>query len=107
MPKAITAANYVPSLIRTYTPALVGMILSFLAVHFGLHADATATAGLTAVLGAVFTAAYYTLVRALELKYPSLSKLLGHPAMPQLYVNPKKIVEPPGGVRVLPPEDTL
>jgi hypothetical protein len=107
MPKAITAANYVPSLIRTYTPALVGMILSFLAVHFGLHADATATAELTAVLGAVFTAAYYTLARALELKYPSLSKLLGHPAMPQLYVNPKKIVELPGGVKTLPPEDTL
>lgn len=91
----ITAANYVPSLIRTYTPALVGLVLSWLTVHFAFSVDPAVATALTAILTAVFTSLYYTLVHALEIKYPALSVLLGHKAQPVAYAKPGQPPAPP------------
>jgi hypothetical protein len=81
--------SYAVSLIRTYTPVLVGLVLAFLTTHFGIHPDAGTAAGLTAVLAAIFTGIYYAGVRALEKKYPKAGVLLGHTAKP-LYVKAAK-----------------
>lgn len=77
----ITAANYVPSLIRTYVPVIVGLVVAFLATR-GLHLDAQSQAGVTALATGVITGVYYTAVRALEIKYPALGILLGHKTQP-------------------------
>lgn len=77
----ITAANYVPSLIRTYVPVGVGAVAAWLAVR-GLNLDAGTQAGATAALTGLITGAYYAGVRALETKYPALGVLLGHRAQP-------------------------
>jgi hypothetical protein len=84
MPRAkINASDYVPSLIRTYVPIGVGLALSWLSIHFsGVHVDPQTSLWLTGVLTALLTAGYYTLVRALEIKFPALSILLGHTAKP-------------------------
>lgn len=88
----ITAQNYVPSLIRTYTPIGVGLVAGWLATR-GLHLDPPAQAAVTAVATAVISAAYYAAVRALEVKFPALGLLLGKRAQP-VYVKPAAPVAP-------------
>jgi hypothetical protein len=83
----------VPSLIRTYVPVAIGLLASYLLVHFGFSVDPGAQAGLTALLTALITGVYYAGVRWLERKYPALSFLLGHKAQP-VYVRGSIIGDP-------------
>lgn len=69
------ASNVVPSLIRTYVPLGVGVGLSYLATR-GVHLDPQAQAGLIALLTAVLTAVYYTVVRLVETRYPAIGTVL-------------------------------
>lgn len=78
------AGTVVPSLIRTYVPVVVGSLAGWL-VSLGIDLDANAQAGLIVGLTGLFTAAYYTLVRLLEKRFPWLSVLLGSSQMPAAY----------------------
>lgn len=69
------------SYIRTYTPALAGIIIGAL-ISWGLPVDPAAAVPLTAVLSGVFIAVYYALVRWLEHRYPWAGWLLGSPKQP-------------------------
>lgn len=73
--------NFVTSLIRTYTPIIVGALISWLAT-FQLVLDADAQAGLIVFLTAVLQGAYYLVVRLLERKFPQLGVLLGSTQKP-------------------------
>ena len=74
----------VASVIRTYTPVIVGQILGFLAViSFPVRPELTAL--LMAVVGGGLTLAYYTLVRILEQQWPSFGVLLGLTKSPDTY----------------------
>lgn len=68
------------SLIRTYTPIIVGAAISWVFRKLGwVEPD-------TAALGVAFTGlvigAYYGAVRALEKKWPALGWLIGQPKEP-------------------------
>ncbi|MBX6382010.1 MAG: hypothetical protein IRZ07_03400 [Microbispora sp.] len=69
--------DYVISLIRTWVPVGVGLVITWLARELGvvLDDDTTATAATVAV--AVVTAVYYAAARALESRWPALGVLLG------------------------------
>lgn len=68
--------DFVTSLIRTYVPIGVGAALTWLATTFSIVVPDDASAGLTLFIGALFTAVYYLLARAVEKAFPSLGKLL-------------------------------
>jgi hypothetical protein len=74
--------NTVVSLIRTYVPVVVGALVSWLIVHYGWHVSKDIQVGADTALTAFIIAAYYTLVRLLENKFPWLGVLLGHVAKP-------------------------
>jgi hypothetical protein len=65
-----------PNLIRTYVPVGVGMVISWLFAH-GVQVDSATKASLIVLLTGVLTAGYYTVVRVLEEKWPSVGLLLG------------------------------
>jgi hypothetical protein len=68
-------------LIRTWVPIAVGAAISWLATA-GLELDKeTQAAAIVAATGAI-QAAYYTLVRLLENKYPAIGWLLGSAKTP-------------------------
>jgi len=69
-------SDYLLSVIRTAVPAAAGAIVGWLAT-LGLELGAEAEAGLVLFLGALGTAVYYAVVRALESRWPALGKLLG------------------------------
>lgn len=73
-----------PSLIRTYVPVAVGAFIAWL-VTLGVALDPATEAGLTTALTGVVIAAYYTVVRLLEKRWPFLSVLLGSSQMPAVY----------------------
>ena len=70
------------NLIRTYVPVLVGAVASWLTAR-GIHLQPQQTAFAVATLTATFSAAYYTVVRVLEERFPVLGKvlLLSRPAV--------------------------
>lgn len=81
--------DYFTSQIRTWTPILVGSVLSWLATQ-GLDIDASSPhilAIVTALTGFI-TALYYSCVRLLERKFPQVGWLLGSPTPPK-YDTPK------------------
>lgn len=69
--------SFAVSLIRTYTPLLVGMLLTWLASSLHIVIDPSSQAGLVALCVTVLTAAYYLLVRLVERRMPSFGVLLG------------------------------
>ncbi len=71
-------SNLVTSVIRTVVPTIIGAVLAALAKQ-GLSID---QAEVSAWLVPVLISAYYTVVRALEIKYPSIGWLLGVPKSP-------------------------
>ena len=73
-----------PSLIRTYTPIVVGSLISWL-ITLGVELDPSTEAGLTVSLTAILIGAYYTLIRMLEKRWPGLSVFLGSTKMPAEY----------------------
>lgn len=66
------------ALIRTFVPALVGLLIAALA-KIGAHVDNDAVA---ALVDAAIVGAYYTVVRQLEARWPWLGVLLGVPKAP-------------------------
>lgn len=79
-------SDVITSLIRTYTPILVGSVISWLATR-GLNIDeSTSAAAVTALTGALI-AVYYTVVRLLERKFPQVGILLGSAKKPEYTEN--------------------
>ncbi len=72
----------ITSLIRTYVPIVVGALISWL-ITLGVEVSAEAQTGLVVALTGIVTAAYYTIVRALEKKVPWLGVLLGSAKQPE------------------------
>lgn len=70
------------SLIRTYVPIAVGLLLTWLAESTHLVISPKSEALLAGVAVAVLSAAYYSLVRLLEHYVPQLGVLLGVPKKP-------------------------
>lgn len=68
-------SDFVISLIRTWTPVLVGSLLAWLAGK-GLEIDPADAAGLITALTGIFIAAYYLLARLIEKWLPALGGLL-------------------------------
>jgi hypothetical protein len=75
-------SDLVLSYIRTYVPIGVGAALSWLAVKYGIVLDEQISTELTVGLTAVVVAGYYSLVRALETRWPWFGKLLGSSKKP-------------------------
>ncbi|EYR64252.1 hypothetical protein N866_13620 [Actinotalea ferrariae CF5-4] len=74
--------DVIVSLIRTYVPVGVGAFLAWL-LSLGIEVDAQTQAGLITSMTALVVAAYYTLVRLLERKWPAVGVLLGVPKQPE------------------------
>lgn len=72
------------SLIRTYVPAAVGALLSWL-LTLGVQIDPATEAALVAAGAGLLTAVYYTLARLLEQKWPGAGVLLGATKSPDSY----------------------
>jgi len=74
----------VASVIRTYTPVIVGQVVGFLImINFPVRPELTLL--LMALVGGGLTLAYYTLVRILEQQWPSFGVLLGLTKSPDTY----------------------
>jgi hypothetical protein len=73
------------SFVRTIVPAIVGQVMGYLTVTLGLEVDPQFEGALTAVLGTVFMAIYYLIVRVIEMKFPQIGILLGWAASPDSY----------------------
>jgi hypothetical protein len=71
-------SDLLKSIIRTFVPVVVGLILSALA-KAQIEIDDQA---LTQIVDAVFVGGYYALVRFLEVRFPQLGWLLGLPTTP-------------------------
>ena len=67
--------DYFLSLIRTYVPIAVGGVISWLALRGIEVNDDTRLLAVTALTG-LASAAYYTVARTLEAKWPILGRLL-------------------------------
>ena len=63
------------NMIRTYVPVLVGAVASYLVAH-GVHVQPDQAAWAVASMTGVFTAAYYTIVRVLEERWPWIGTML-------------------------------
>jgi len=90
------------SAIRTGVPMLVGLVISYLLVHFGFAVPEDVQTWLEGLLTFGIGYVYYLVVRWLEGKWPSLGWLLGSPNQPSY--NPPMVV--PGtvtGVTTNPP----
>ncbi len=75
-------SDFVISQIRTFTPIIVGALISFLAT-VGLQLDTDTQASLVIALTGVLQALYYFIARLLEKKFPKLGGiLLGSSATP-------------------------
>jgi hypothetical protein len=83
-------SSFVTSLIRTWVPVGVGMLLTWLASTLHIVIDPSSQAGLVALCVAVLSAGYYLLARLLERQFPWLGVLLGVAAKP---------VYPPSGAQ--------
>jgi uncharacterized membrane protein (DUF441 family) len=85
----VFVSDFTTSVIRTIVPVIVGSVLAWLASR-GIRLDDEAATGLSTFLVAVFTAAYYILIRLVERKYPGAGALLGSPKKPE-YSDPNKL----------------
>lgn len=74
--------NFALSLIRTWTPILIGAVVAWL-LTLGIEIDSETQASLVIALTGVLQAIYYALARALEVKYPRLGVLLGTTKQPE------------------------
>jgi hypothetical protein len=74
--------DYVIAHIRTLVPLAVGSALTWLATSLHLVVDPSSQAGLVALCTAVLSAAYYSLAKLAEAKFPQLGWLLGKAAEP-------------------------
>jgi hypothetical protein len=101
------------NLLRTYVPIAVGAAAAWLAAR-GIQVDAQTQAAAIVAMTGVFQAAYYTIVRVLEEKWPAVGAvlLLSKPAIssaaPESWDDPHFCEDPgpwpPGAVAVPPHE---
>jgi hypothetical protein len=84
-------SDQLKSIVRTFVPVVVGLILSGLAT-IGVEVPEGA---LTTVVDALFVGGYYALVRVLEEKNPSFGWLLGLPTPPNYERTTKSTEESP------------
>lgn len=76
-------SNWIISLIRTYVPVGVGLLVTWAATQLKIGGlDPSTKAALAALMVAIVTSLYYTVVRLLEHWKPQLGWLLGVPAKP-------------------------
>lgn len=75
-------SDAIVSLIRTYVPVAVGAFIAWL-LSLGIEVDAETQAGLVVSMTGLVVAAYYTLIRLLERKWPAVGVLLGIPKQPE------------------------
>lgn len=73
-------SDFIPSLIRTWVPVAVGVVLSWLSSKWGITDVDGQTAAAT-VTG-LFIGVYYALIRALESRWPVVGTLLGRRSTP-------------------------
>lgn len=69
-------SDHFVSLIRTYVPAVVGVVIAWLAT-LGINVDTSASVALIVGITGLSTAIYYTAVRLVESRWPVLGILLG------------------------------
>lgn len=74
--------NFVTSLIRTWTPIIVGAFVSWL-LTLGIDVDADTQAALIISVTALLQGLYYLVVRLLEKKWPKIGVLLGSLKTPE------------------------
>lgn len=67
--------NFAVSLIRTYVPIVVGVALTWLARKAGIVLDEGTGAMASVVAVAVISAAYYTVARAVEERFPMIGRI--------------------------------
>jgi hypothetical protein len=79
--KKMQLSNQLTGLIRTWVPIAVGAVISWFAT-IGLNIDAETQVASVVALTGVIQAAYYTVVRLLESKYPAVGWLLGSAKTP-------------------------
>lgn len=93
--QTISLGTVIPSLIRTYVPAAVGAFLGWIVslgvIDAGMVSPEHQVA-LTAFLTLVLNGAYYTLIRFLERRYPSLGVLLGSTQQPVDYASGHQVI---------------
>jgi hypothetical protein len=70
-----------PSLIRTWTPIMVGGLISWSA-SLGINVDTQTKGSLMIAATALTSGAYYTAARLLERRFPKLGILLGTKGQP-------------------------
>ena len=76
-----------PSLIRTYLPYLVGLVVSWLSM-LGITVTDDQRAMLVTAIGWAVGTVYHLLVRVLERRWPALSVLLGSRKQPTYAAKP-------------------
>lgn len=79
--KENTMSDTLKSVIRTFVPAVVGLILSGFTMA-GVEIDPELEAQVTVLVDGLFIGAYYSLIRWLENKAPSFGWFLGLPSKP-------------------------
>lgn len=82
-------SDLILSYVRTYVPVAVGSAGAWVAVHWGIVVPKDLEAQAAIVLTGAVVLAYYTLVRALEKRWPAFGKLLGSAKKP-VYVEPRQ-----------------
>lgn len=90
----------IPSLIRTYVPVAVAVLVGYLA-DVGVVVPDDTSAALVTGIGGLAGAVYYTIVRLAERRWPWLSVFLGSDAQPALYQAPQPKPRP----RIQNPDD--
>ena len=78
-------SNFVISQIRTYTPILVGALLSWLTT-IGLTLDAETQSALIIALTGTFQALYYFVARLAERRWPKIGAALLGSGLTPMYV---------------------
>lgn len=81
-------SNYVQSIIRTWTPIIIGTVAAWLAAKTGVVVDEETKAGLIAATTGFAIGAYYAVIRKLEQKVPAIGWLLGLATQPR-YTEPQ------------------
>jgi len=66
----------VESLIRTYVPVGVGLVLAWVATNWNIVVPENASSAVVTLVVGAFVAGYYTLGRLVERRWPKLGRLL-------------------------------
>lgn len=91
-------SNSLIGLIRTFSPAVVGALVSWL-VTLGIELPEGFEVQLAGLLFALATAAYWALVTAATRRWPAVGWLLGHPAQPTYVTRTVAVEVTPGMTR--------